>query len=258
MLVSSSDVSSLPLHLSPSRDLVKPKGFLKKTARFLALSFLLHLCHSALWIFCNFPLRISHNSSVLASLNCFLSNLIFSLRFKLWVFLWCWDSMRPNLSVTSTNNYCCHEFQSHVQFSFCSHLQYIDNVTIKLLPFPSVASWGLFNPPLGCYTWRLSNVCWEIRGYVVCLLPHLPSLSPACCVCCSFSWHFFWPWCILRPREFLHVLPHEHLFVICISLLVVSVNESWWVSHHPLSWDSLGVYSSVITHSCYWNACKAC
>ena len=113
MSISSSGVSRLPLLLSPRRDLAKPKGFDKKAACFLALSFFLLLCHSAPRIFSNFLLRMSRNSdrgyvsSVLTFLNRFLSDLIsllsclilFSLWFKFWVFLWCWDFIRPNLSV---------------------------------------------------------------------------------------------------------------------------------------------------------------
>ena len=83
-----------------------------------------------------------------------------------------------------------------------------------------------------------SALCGLPPGFIP---PVLPGLSPPHCVCCSLFWHFIQPWCILRPHRFLHILPHEHLFIICISLSVVSI-ESVLVGissslHLSISWE---------------------
>ena len=81
VFISSSDAFNLPLRLSPNNVLAKPYGLERKFARFLALSFRLLLCHSALRTVFNFSLNMILNSlrgwrsSAYPFLYCFLLDL---------------------------------------------------------------------------------------------------------------------------------------------------------------------------------------
>ena len=75
---SSFEQTRLPSRFCPNSDLVKPKGFAMKEARFLALSFRRLQCHSDLRRVISLFLKMTRNSakggrcSSLASLCCFL------------------------------------------------------------------------------------------------------------------------------------------------------------------------------------------
>ena len=186
----------------------------------------------------------------LVSLNRFLSDLIsllsslilFSLRFKLWFFLWCWDSMKPNLSVAirtiivvinfnriSNSHFAAtYNISTMLLSSSCHSFLLLAGGNFILFRDAIPDNWAIF-------AWRF-RAMWPRSSSV------LPGLPPAYCVCSSYSWHFIYI-CIYSYTD--------HYYHQVAPTAQSSLTLSCHSFYHPSLWLVLQTAFSVHTELIY-------